>query len=70
MGEAQKQQAPKKTGGLAGIVAGETNISAAGGAHTSAWAFFCVTAVSSMTNFILHSDNIEYIIYIYIYIYI
>ena len=34
MAEAQKQQAPKKSGGLAGIVAGETNISAAGGAHT------------------------------------
>ena len=36
MGEAAlKQDAPKKkTGGLAGIVAGETEISAAGGAHT------------------------------------
>lgn len=35
MGEAVKKDvAVKKTGGLAGIVAGETNISAAGGAHT------------------------------------
>ncbi len=34
MGEAAvKKDAPKKTGGLAGIVAGETEISAAGGAH-------------------------------------
>ena len=35
MGEAAQKETPKKkTGGLAGIVAGETNISAAGGAHT------------------------------------
>lgn len=35
MGEALKKDVPKKkTGGLAGIVAGETDISAAGGAHT------------------------------------
>lgn len=34
MGESAQKQAPKKTGGLAGIVAGQTNISAAGGAHT------------------------------------
>lgn len=34
MGEALKKEAPKKTGGLAGIVAGTTDISAAGGAHT------------------------------------
>lgn len=34
MGEAAQKDAPKKkTGGLAGIVAGETDISAAGGAH-------------------------------------
>lgn len=34
MGEALQKQAPKKTGGLAGIVAGQTEVSAAGGAHT------------------------------------
>lgn len=35
MGEALQKETPKKkTGGLAGIVAGETDISAAGGAHT------------------------------------
>jgi 2-methylcitrate synthase len=35
MTNADKQSAPKpKTGGLAGIVAGTTNVSAAGGAHT------------------------------------
>lgn len=31
---ALKETAPKKTGGLAGIVAGQTEVSAAGGAHT------------------------------------
>ncbi|HRQ61569.1 MAG TPA: 2-methylcitrate synthase [Alphaproteobacteria bacterium] len=34
MGEALQKEAPKKTGGLAGIVAGQTEVSAAGGAHT------------------------------------
>ena len=33
MAQAAAKELPKKSGGLAGIVAGETEVSAAGGAH-------------------------------------
>jgi len=49
---AEKQDAPKKkTGGLAGIVAGETAISAAGGAHTLEYRGYSIYDLAEQAEF-------------------